>query len=167
MSNMSAVINFIRRYKDDRGAMAALRCLLNPEQRFRAWQLIAGINGIGNTAIETVAGLYALHPEEKVDEDYHFGSACKQLAFDRKKQQVDDESPFDKRFRRLLACDSREELRAHLKDIVRGMKSSGIPVNYASLYDDICWWGDRVRERWAIQYWQKPFKKEDLEDVSE
>ena len=160
------LMSFLRRQKENRGAMASLRCLLNDEQRFRGWQLIASINGIGNAAVETVAGLYAMHPEESSDADYNFGDACRALAMDRKTMEVNDESPFDRRFRRLLSCDTREELRSHLVDIVRGMKSANIVVNYAGLYQDMVWWGNKVRERWAIHYWSNR-KVETVENVSD
>lgn len=163
MENSKTIMQFLRCYKENRGAMASLRGLLISQQRFRGWQLIAGINGIGNTAIEAIAGLYALHPLEKTDETFNFGDACRLLAMDRKTKQVSEDSPFDRRFRRLLSCDTRDELRGHLTDIVRGLKSADIPVNYESLYYDILKWGNRVREKWAVHYWSE--KKETDENV--
>ncbi len=133
--------------------MASLRCLLKASQRFRGWQYIAQFDGIGCIQVETVAGLYALHPNEKDDENYNFGDACRVLAETRRTDKERTDSPFDKRFRRLLSCSSRHELSAHLSDVVRGLKAAEVPVNYASLFDDITNWGDVVRERWAIHYW--------------
>ena len=155
MNRENQITEYLRQLRDNRGAMAALRSLLKPGQCFRGWQQIAAINGIGDVAIEIVAGLYALHPHEKADDDYNFGDACKLLAVDRKTMEISEESPFDRRFRRLLACDTKDELRAHLTDIVHGMKAADIPVNYEGLYRDIEWWGNKVRERWAIHYWSK------------
>lgn len=164
MENSNKIMQFLRRYKDNRGAMASLRCLLSTEQKFRGWQLIAGINGIGNVAVEIVAGLYAMHPMEKNDESYNFGDACRRLATDRKTNKVSEESPFDRRFKRLLSCDSRDELRRHLADIVRGLKTEDIPVNYESLCFDITRWGERVREKWAIHYWNERKEEDNVLD---
>lgn len=166
MSTGNDIMGYLRQLKNDRGAMVALRSLLMPNQRFRGWQQIAAIDGIGKVAVETVAGLYALHPHEKVDGDYNFGDACRLLAEDRKTMEISEQSPFDHRFRRLLACDTKDELRAHLIDIVRGMKAADIPVNYEGLYRDIEWWGNKVCERWAIHYWNKR-KQEEYENVSD
>ncbi|MBQ9830116.1 MAG: type I-E CRISPR-associated protein Cse2/CasB [Akkermansia sp.] len=166
MNKSNNIMPYLRLLQDNRGAMAALRCLLKPEQCFRGWQHVAAIDGIGDVAIETVAGLYALHPHEKTDEEYNFGDACRRLAVNRKTMEISEESPFDRRFRRLLSCDTRSELRLHLADIVRGMKASEVPVNYESLYRDIKYWGSRVRERWAIHYWSNRTGKE-VENVSD
>lgn len=164
------LMSYLRRNKDDRGVMAALRCLLNDEQRFRGWQQIAAIDGIGVLPVETIAGLYAFHPLEKNEDAYTWGKACRALAETRRKDDGNKESsldknPFDRRFRRLLACGSQSELCVHLVDVIRGMKAKDIPVNYEKLYDDIVWWGDKVRERWAIHYWSN--RKEGTENVSD
>ena len=52
----------LRKLKNDRGAMADLRCALNPTKLPRSWPLLARVGGIGNPRIETVAGLFAYHP---------------------------------------------------------------------------------------------------------
>lgn len=164
------LMNYLRRNKDDRGVMAALRCLLIEDMRFRGWQQLAALGGIGVLPVETVAGLYAFHPAEKKDDSYNWGDACRALAETRRrgdenKESAMDKNPFDRRFRRLLACDSQIELCTHLVDVVRGMKAKDIPINYENLYDDIVWWGDKVRERWAIHYWSN--RKEVVENVSD
>ncbi|MBR3925681.1 MAG: type I-E CRISPR-associated protein Cse2/CasB [Akkermansia sp.] len=173
MNNKLNIMEFLRRYRDNRGAMAALRYLLKSGAKMRGWQIISKINGIGDCVIETIAGLYGLHPLEKTDNKYNFGDACRALSLLRKKNvsiytedETDDmKSPFDSRFRRLLACDTREELCLHLVDVVRGLKSENIPINYESLCSDIKYWGERVREKWAVHYWCN--RKEDSENVSD
>lgn len=163
MINKNEMMSFLRRNKDNRGVMASLRCLLKTEQRFRGWQLIAPFGGIGEVAAETVSGLYAMHPMEQDDASYNLGDACRKLAEKRKKGGERDTSPFDRRFRRLLSCDTKEELCLHLVDVVRGLKNAEIPVNFETLYNDIIWWGNKVREKWAIHYWSE--RKEDNEYV--
>ncbi len=54
------------------------------------------------------------------------------------------------RFRRLLALEDREELLVALVRIVRLLDGTA-PV--VSLADDIYWWGERVKERWAYDYY--------------
>lgn len=171
MKSKENIVGFLRRYRDNRGAMASLRYLLKPGAKMRGWQIIGKINGIGDRTVETIAGLYSFHPEEKIDSKYNFGDACRSLAISRKKdndsnkdENTVNQSPFDCRFRRLLSCDTREELCTQLPDIVRGLKTAEIPVNYESLYDDIKYWSEKVRERWAIHYWSDRKEEEDVFD---
>ena len=58
------LLAYLRQLKNDRGAMADLRCALNPTKLPRAWPLLARVGGIGNPRIEAVAGLFAYHPDE-------------------------------------------------------------------------------------------------------
>ena len=165
-------MDFLRRNRDNRAAMASLRYLLKPGLKMRGWQLIGKINGIGDCAIETIAGLYAFHPLEKTEGKYNFGDACRMLSLERKKKvdvkdDIDDiKSPFDRRFRRLLACDTREELCIHLVDVVRGLRDKDIPINFESLYSDIKYWGEKVREKWAFHYWSQRKEEENASKKS-
>jgi CRISPR system Cascade subunit CasB len=58
------LLAYLRQLKNDRGAMANLRCALNPTKVSRAWPLLARVGGIDNFRVETVAGLFAYHPDE-------------------------------------------------------------------------------------------------------
>lgn len=154
---------FLRSRSDDRGLMAELRCLLNKNLRMRGWSAVGRFGGIGDRAVETVSGLYALYPQEYKEVSFSFGVSCKRLASRRRKgeSQADDaHSPLDVRFRRLLSCVDRDNLCRMLPDFVRGMKSEGIAVDYDRLYNDIYYWGDRVRERWAADYWGQSGKED-------
>src|SRR5690348_9818744 len=93
------LLGLLRSLKNDRGAMANLRCALTPARMHRAWPLLARAGGIDNPIAETVAGLYAQHPGET--NGGNFGDTCRILA--------GTNTSCDGRFRRLLACD-REEL---------------------------------------------------------
>jgi CRISPR system Cascade subunit CasB len=138
----ATILAWLRSLKNDRGAMANLRCALVPARRHRAWPLLARVGGIGDPIAETVAALYAYHPDETGNGN--LGDTCRQLA--------GTHNSFDGRFRRLLACD-RGELCERLRPIVLAAKAKGIPVNYQTLIEDLCWWGERVRIRWAQAFW--------------
>ena len=134
----------LRELKNDRGAMAELRCALNPTKLPRAWPLL-GRFGIGNPRVETVAGLFAYHPDET--HTGNLGTTCLRL-----RQQNES---FDARFRRLLACD-RDEICERVRALVLAARPRGIPINYEELFADLCYWSDRVKERWAREYWAAP-----------
>ena len=61
------LLSYLRSLKDNRGAMADLRCAVSDTRRHRAWPWLAAVGGIESIVIETVAGLYAHHPEETQD----------------------------------------------------------------------------------------------------
>lgn len=138
---------YLRRLKSDRGAMADLRCGLSPSsaKRARAWPLLARVGGIDNARIETVAGLFAYHPKET--STGNLGTTCKWLAA--------ENNSFDARFQRLLACDW-DEIWERVRPVVLAAKPKGIPVNYEGLYVDLYYWGDKVKARWAREYWVVP-----------
>ena len=115
---------------------------LNPAQRHRAWPLLARVGGIDNPRIEAVAGLFAYHPDETPGGN--LGTTCRRLA--------GENNSFEARFHRLLACD-RDEICDRLRPVILAAKAKGFPVNYEQLFLDLCYWSDRVKARWAQEYW--------------
>ena len=138
----AGLLAYLRQLKNDRGAMADLRRALNPAQRHRAWPLLARVRGIGDPRIEVVAGLFAYHPDET--DEGNLGSTCRRLA--------GGNESFDARFRRLLSCDY-DEICNQLRPIILAAKAKGIDVNYQELFTDLTYWGDRVKARWAREFW--------------
>jgi CRISPR system Cascade subunit CasB len=143
------LLTYLRQLKNNRGAMADLRCALNPTKLPRAWPLLARVGGIGNPRIEVVAGLFAYHPDET--HAGNFGTTCLRL-----KRQNES---FDARFQRLLACD-RDEICERLRPVIFAAKPKGIPINYEELYADLCYWPGNVKARWAREYWGAPESEE-------
>jgi CRISPR system Cascade subunit CasB len=136
---------FLRRLKNDRGAMAALRCALSPAKRPRAWPLLEQVGGIGNPHIEIIAGLFAYHSDDTLTGN--LGKTCRRL-------RVTTEW-YDARFRRLLACD-RDQICEQLRPVILAAKVKGIPINYAQLFSDIHFWSSKVKSQWAREYWGVP-----------
>ena len=145
------LLDYLRRLKDDRGAMADLRCALSPAKLPRAWPLLARVGGIRNPRIEAIAGLFAYHPEET--HTGNLGTTCLQL-------KAQNES-FDARFRRLLGCD-RDEICERLRPMILAAKAKGIPINYEQLFADLWYWSDNVKARWAREYWGAPEGEESV-----
>ncbi len=143
------LLAYLRRLRNDRGAMADLRCALNSNKLPRAWPLLGRLGGIGNARIEAVAGFFAYHPDEA--HSGNLGTTCRLLAA--------ENNSFDARFRRLLSCD-RDEICERLRPVVLAARAKGIPVNYEELFADLCYWGDNVKTRWAREYWGAPEAEE-------
>lgn len=125
----------LRSLKNDRGAMSNLRGALRPAQRYRAWPLLGSVGGIGNVIYETVAGLYAYHPDE--NRTGNLGTTCRRLSA--------EHNTFEARFRRFLTCD-RDEICERLTPVIMAAKAKGVPVNYEQLFVDLCYWSDNVKE---------------------
>ncbi len=146
------LMDHLGKLKNDRGAMADLRCALSPGKVARAWPLLARVGGIGNPRVETVAGLFAYHPQ--VTDTGNLGTTCRLLAA--------DNNTFDGRFRRLLSCD-RDEICERLRPVVLAAKARGIPVNYERLFSDLHYWSDHVKASWAREYWGAPESEDSTE----
>lgn len=137
------VMTFLRQRAMDRGAMAGLRCALTDARRSRAWPLLAQVEGIGDVAIETVAGLYATWPQE--DDKGNLGAWFRHIG--------EGGSALEGRFKRLLSCTTRDELCAHLRPLANLAKSRNAPLNHEELLRDLFYWSDEVRVRWARSFW--------------
>lgn len=151
---------FLRSRKDDRGLMADLRCGLVESKRHRAWPYLGHLNGIGldhaSRVVQTIAGLYATHPEESNEGD--LGSLCRKLLSDEERMKLataEGIGPISRRFQHLLAADSDEVFDRVLRFVLRA-KAEKVPVNYWQLHKDLADWKhkpDNVRVRWARSFW--------------
>jgi len=154
---MSNLLEKLRKYKDDRGMMANLRCILVENKKHRAWPALSRLGvEIGSRHDQRVtahvAGLYATHPEET--SNGNFGATCKAIEQKRGDRRGDDNklTPTERRFQHLLAA-GQEELFERVMRMVVMAKSHGLPVNYAQLETDLRFWSDRTKTEWAASFW--------------
>lgn len=145
----------LRVIREDRGRMAALRRGLSDATQREAWPVIASLGqDFGWVAPRTVAGLFALHPEEDAGAS-SFGATCRQVATDQGRDPEIPES-FERRFRRLLACDSDADVAGQLAAWVRLAATRGVGLNYEELFQSLAGWryaADRTKLRWARDFW--------------
>jgi CRISPR type I-E-associated protein CasB/Cse2 len=157
----------LRRIEDDRGKMAALRRGLSEGTQRTAWPVIASLGmDIGNQAAITVAGLFATHPV--ISNARSLGQTCRFIATE-SGHSSDIPDSFDKRFRRLIACDTVEEVTGQLSAWIRLAKSKGVGVNYEKLFRDLDdWrkWRNDIILRWARDFWS-PRKDEEATSTPE
>lgn len=157
----------LRKIQNDRGKMAALRRGLSEATKREAWPVIAGLGeDIENRAAITVAALFAEHPVEAANAR-SLGQTCRSIATNNG-QSSDIPDSFDKRFRRLIACDTAEEVAGQLSAWVRLAKSRGVGMNYQELFNDLAYWhldADRKRVRWARDFWAP--RRDDAETPTE
>lgn len=163
------LLKFLRSRREDRGVMADLRCALVDGKRHRAWPYLGYLGGIGDQpserAVQTIAGLYATHPEETQEGD--FGGMCHKFLGEEERNKLDTAEgvgPISRRFQHLLAAD-REEIFDRVMRFVLRAKAEEIPVNYAELFESLCNWqwpeaAERVRTRWAQSFWAPRLEEE-------
>jgi CRISPR system Cascade subunit CasB len=154
------LFEFLRSRRDDRGLMADMRCVLVDGKRHRAWPYLGRFGGIGDThlarTVQTVAGLYATHPEETSEGD--FGALCRALLGEEERKQLATAAgvgPISRRFQHLLAAED-EEIFDRIIRLVLRAKAEDIPVNYQRLFEDLLNWQyrtERVRTEWARGFW--------------
>jgi CRISPR type I-E-associated protein CasB/Cse2 len=146
----------------DRGRLANLRRALSPTTEHYAWPVLCALAGAmpceenRRLTYQTVGGLFALHPVHK--EIGGLGATCRLL---RKEKDYNKDDPFDRRFRRLLASDSVEDLRDQLIRVVKMAKSSDktVAVDYIRLFKDLSGFAynrQRIKVEWARGYWSAP-----------
>jgi len=110
---------------------------------------LAHVGGIDDPRCETVAGLFAYHPEES--SSGNLGTTCRRLS--------SEHNTFEGRFRRLLACD-RNDICEHIRPVVLAARAKGVRVNYEQLFADLFYWGDAVKARWAAEFWAAPMAED-------
>lgn len=158
---MSNLLDYLEERKEDRGFMANLRCALVDTKRMRAYPYLARFGGVGENpkarVVQTIAGLYALHPN--TTNQGNVGDACRCLCGPDEKPWDEKPGPIAKRLQHLLAAE-RDEICDRVVRVVLRAKSQEIPINYEQLENDLLYWGDKVKNRWAMSFWAPKDNKE-------
>lgn len=143
----------------DRGVLARLRRGLSETTRQEAWTVLGPYFGpvaVGHPVYETVAGSFALHPAVSAADIGNFGETMREVMGDKMWEEKEPHA----RFRRLLACSSRDEICQHIRHAIRLAKSREAGVNYRKLFEDLWWWNEHTKIQWAKAYWQVPPESE-------
>jgi CRISPR system Cascade subunit CasB len=139
--------------EENRGPLAKLRRGLSDTTRHEGDFVLGqhfGPLAVGNPVYRTVAGCFALHPSSAAVDN--FGVTMRRAMGDRMAKADEPHA----RFRRLLACQSQEEICRHVPHAVRLAKSKETPVDYRRLFEDLWRWrydSDRVKIKWTKAYW--------------
>lgn len=163
---MSQLLERLRKYKDNRGMMANLRCVLVDNKKHRAWPALNRLGvEINNDVSAFVAGLFAAHPKEV--SSGNFGVTCKAIEIQRGDKRSDDSklTPIERRFQHLLSAEKGDELHGRILRMVLMAKAQDISVNYEKLETDMKFWSDRTKMDWAASFWAQdapPISEEDI-----
>ncbi len=148
----------LRRIRNDRGKMAALRRGLSPSTVVDAWPVVASLGGKigqpGESAHVDIAALFAAHPEES--KARNLGETCRAIALADSTDKTLPES-HERRFRRLIASGEPADLVDQLRSWIRLAAGKNVGVNYESLFTDLWnwrWYADDIRVQWARSFWR-------------
>lgn len=136
----------------DRGNRAALRRYWSPTTRHQSYPLLGHLGALTDERKTILVALYAEHPEEKKGQS--IGKAALRLG-----ERKDNEHPYDRHFRRLLASDSLDDLAVQLHRLVKRLAREGYGLDYEALYKNLnCWkdYREKTKVRWAADFWQAP-----------
>jgi len=149
---MSWFLERLRKYKDDRGMMADLRCVLVESKQHRAWPALYRLGvPIDDEILPFVAGLFATHPAET--NEGNFGKTCKGIEQKRDQKSTEERlTPTERRFQHMLAAE-KHEIQDRVRRMVLMAKSHDVPVNYDQLATDLKFWNDQTKTRWASAFW--------------
>ena len=151
-SRGSAFVAYVLpRMAADTGVGAALRRADNPATEYQAWEHLARWCDLDKTRerlpFATVAAALA---RVKPTKDGHQPLGRALAACYEDGNQSDNAKS---KLRRLLACDSAEEACRVLRPLLGLMTSKGKShLNYGSLLDDLLWFGERTKQRWAMDF---------------
>lgn len=146
----------IERAKKDKGVAAALRRADNPATEYQSWEYLAAFNIDLNKSWDRLpyATIAAAIAKAKIEHNgtAHIGNALANCYEDGK-----ESNQAKAKLRRLLACDSVEELCRVLRPILTLIQSkSSIQLDFARLLDDLLkfhWDSQQTKSRWAQSFY--------------
>lgn len=151
-------VGALRRVREDRGKLAALRRGLSAATVMDAWPVVVDLGGDigqpGESVFVDIAALFAVLPEEC--NARNFGETCRSIALADSSDGKLPES-HERRFRRLLACGDPADVTSQLRTWVRMARNKGVKVNYEGLFADLWnwrWYADEIRVNWARAFWR-------------
>jgi CRISPR type I-E-associated protein CasB/Cse2 len=145
-------LDHLRKVADDRGKRAALRRYWSPATRHQAYPVLGELRALDDKRKTLIATLYAEHPEHSPR--VGIGAAARQLG-----KPKDGEHPYERHFRRLLACESTNDLGQQLHRLFKRLSREAIGLDYEDLHKRLNFWTnyrEEVKVRWAAEFWQAP-----------
>jgi CRISPR system Cascade subunit CasB len=163
-SRGDAFVAFVlKRLAQDTAFGAALRRADNPATEYQSWEYLASWCDLDNTfervCFATVAAGLA-RAKQSIGTSSSIGSAIARSYTD---GNQDDSAK--RKLRRLLACDSGAEACQWVRPLLRLAESRGVLINYGRLLDDLLYFGPKVKERWAMDFYGRREVKDDSINV--
>lgn len=143
----------IERLKQDTGFGARLRRADNPATEYQAWEILAKWCDIEKTWERVpfaMVGAAIAKSKPAHDGSLPLGKA---IAYSYEKGNQDDAAKA--KLRRLIACTTVEESCMVLRTLLRLISARGMHLNYGQLLDQLLFFGEKTRLRWASDFYGK------------
>lgn len=154
-THIERFLQYLNSHREDRGMMADLRHGFSAATEYRAWPHLGPWCDLARDRdrhiLRVIGGGFATHGNTAAGVG-NLGTTLRRLALGDSRNE-DGLRSFDGRFRRLLACAEAEEVCRLLPPLLRAAERRSIPVDYAQLWRDLHYWGERTRTSWAAGYW--------------
>lgn len=141
----------IGRLPDDNAFGAMLRRADNPATEYQAWEHLVNWCDIEKSwerlPFAVIASALA---RAKPPKDGHLGLG-RSIAQCYENGQNSDAAIA--KFRRVLACQNTEEVCRILRSVLRLIQSRGVQLCYGGLLDELLWFGERQKIRWAANFY--------------
>lgn len=153
----------IARLKDDTGFRAAMTRADNPSTAGQAWRFLLELGNVDleneqETKAFALVGAAMARERTESNGSQSLGRALQMCNVEPGKI---DES-VERRLRRILACNSRKELLPVLRQIIRYVqKCEKVSLDYELLLRDILYFNEKVKIRWASEYYGRPSQEKD------
>lgn len=155
--NEEFVARLVRECKD-RGTRAELRRYWSDRTKHYAFPVFGALRAIDDDRRQLIAALFATHDRDGAPAHRAGGpspgTAYLQVAGGPKGAAYEST---ERHFRRLLTCQTLDEVGEQLHRLVKRLEGDGIPLDYAKLLGDLRQWGknpDAVKTRWSLDFWQ-------------
>ncbi len=153
----SIINTIIKRCEADSAFRAALRRADNPDTEYQSWEYIAqyGANLEFSDSRLAYAIIFAAVARDAKGKDGTLNLGTSLLkAYDDNR----DSAPARSKLRRLLACDSVDEVCGVLRSILKLIGSKAVRISYETLLYDLKGFhskGEQVKARWAQSFFGK------------
>ncbi|MGL6195677.1 MAG: type I-E CRISPR-associated protein Cse2/CasB [Thermoguttaceae bacterium] len=159
LSSREEFIEFLQKNERNTGIMADLRKGFNSLTAHYSWKHIGRFCFLDDekhrTIFQTVGAAFATHPlfRKSSESNPNMGTVMRMIAARGAENISDALASFESRFRRILTCDTSEEVCSLLRGVISAAKLKNIRIPYLSLIDDLFFWDPNVKMRWAHEFW--------------
>ncbi len=141
----------LKRMEKDNAFSAAFRRADNPDTEYQSWEYLANWCDLDKEwERRPLAIIAAAIARAKPDKDGSLGIG-KAIAACYEDGNKSDSAK--SKLRRLLACDSVQEVCVILRPLLRLISSKGVRLCYGKLLNELLYFGEKTKEWWAIDFY--------------
>ena len=161
----------ISKISSDLGARAAFSRADNPDTASIAWEYLVSWCDLANSRERNAYALIAAAiAKGRIEQNIAGKDIGKCLGIISRNEHngdiSDNQSPEQRRLRRLLACDTSEELTEVLRSVLRYLQSKDVAtqLDYAKTLNDVLFWNERVKINWCKGFFEQNAKKTEAKE---